>query len=554
MPDFNVPVPLAGNPGIGSEFVQALLARPDLAQGLAKQMGVDQLLSKADTISLAQNLLYHDVSPVISFMYPYEGLTPLIGKLPRRQAIGNSFGWKRITGININGVSSGVSEGNRGARIAIAEQDMMARFKTLGLESSVTFEARLGSQGLSPEVLGISVQSALRSLRIDEEKLLLNGNASMVLGTTPTPSLAAGTVTGQTGTFSGAAFVAAVALTGMAYVNYTSYSSTTGFGGVPGRTTKINADGSSDTYGGGSAQPSAIATVTPSGAQCITATVTAVNGATAYAWFAGASNDPTAMYLAGITPSNQVILTAVPASTNQPLSTLYVNGSPADNSVNILVPDGIIPQMMGAILGPAPGTFMSTNPYLPSGISLSASGAIVYTESAGNTGLDINGASIAEFDAIFKAAYDQYKIGYDRILMSGADMLGSFGAMLDTAAGSNIFRIVLDGDTVNQRIVAGQKVTSYMNKFYGNTLDVEVHPYLPPGTIIFWSDRPPYELANTPNLLEARVRQDYYQIQWPWKTRRYEYGVYVDEIFAMYFPPAFAMIRNLNPSTGSMAF
>lgn len=549
-----VPVPYLGGNGIGNEFVQALLANPEFANGMAKNLGISEVLQKADTINLATNLLYNDVSSVISFMYPYAELTPLIGRLPRRPAIGNSFGWKRITGINVNGVSSGVSEGNRGARIAIAEQDMVARFKTLGLESSVTFEARLGSQGLSPEALGISVQSALRSLRIDEEKLLINGNASMPLGTTPTPTVTAGTVTGQTGTFSGAAFIACVALSGMGYVNYSTYSSTTGFGGIPGRTTKINADGSSDTYGGGSATPSAISTVTPTGSQCITATVTAVNGAMGYGWFVGSTNDPTAMYLAGITPSNQVILTAVPASTGQPLSTLYVSGSPADNSTNILVPDGIVPQLMGAILGGAPGTLMSTNPYLASGISLSGAGSVVYTASAGNTGLNISGASIDEFDAIFKAAYDQYKIGFTRILMSGADMLGSFGAMLDTAAGSNIFRIVLDGDTTNRRIIAGQKVTSYMNKFYGNTLDVEVHPYLPPGTIIFWSDRPPYELSNTPNLVEARVRQDYYQIQWPWKTRRYEYGVYVDEVFPVYFSPAFAMIRNLNPSTGSLVF
>jgi hypothetical protein len=549
-----VPVPFLGSNGVGNEFVQALLANENFAKGLAKNLGIEEVLAKADTINNATNLLYHDMSTVISFMYPYAELTPLIGRLARRKAVGNSFGWKRITGININGASAGVSEGNRATRIAIAEQDMMARFKTLGYESSATFEARLGSQGLDPEILGISVQSALRSLRISEEKILLNGNGSLALGTTPTPTLTEGTVTGQTGTFSGAAFVSCVAITGMAYVNYTNYSSVTGFGGVPGRTTKINADGSSDTYGGGSAAPSAIATVTPTGAHCMTAAVAAVSGAMGYAWFVGSSNDPSAMYLAGITPSNQAIFTAVPASTNQPLSSLYVNGAAADNSVNILEPDGILEQVMGAVLGPAPGTLMSTNPYLPSGISLSPAGAVTYTATTGNTGLDINGASIAEFDAIFKAAYDQYKIGFTRILISGADMLASFGAMLDTAAGSNIFRIVLDGDTTNRRIIAGQKVTSYMNKFYGNTLDVEVHPYLPPGTILFYSDRPPYELANAPNLVEARVRQDYYQIQWPWKTRRYEYGVYVDEVFPVYFSPAFAVIRNLNPSTGSLVF
>jgi len=545
---------VGGNGMLGNEFVQALLANENFNQMLSKKLGTDAL-NKADTISQATNLLWYDLSPVVQMLYPYAGLTPLIGKLPRRAADGgNAYHWKRITGININGVSSGVSEGNRGARIAIAEQDMTARFKTLGLESSVTFEARLGAKGLTPEALGISVQSALRSLRIDEEKILVNGNASMPLGVTPTPTLVAGAVSGVTGSINAAAYVACVALTGMGYVNYTAYNSTTGTGGVPGQQTKINADGSSDTYGGGSAAPSAITTASPTGTQAITATVTVVNGAMAYAWFVGSTNNPAVMYLAGITPSNQAIISAIPASTNQPLSSLYVSGSAQDNSTNILVPDGILPQIFGAIMGPSPGQLMSTNPYLPSGTAFTTSGSVVYTMANGNTGLTLNGSSINEIDAILKAGYEQYKIGYDRILISSADMLSSFGAMLNSSAASNTFRILFDADQVNGRIVAGRKVTSYMNKFFNNTLDVEVHPYLPPGTIVFWSDRSPYELSNVANIMEARVRQDYYQIQWPWKTRRYEYGVYVDEVFAMYFSPAFAVIRNVNPSTGSVVF
>jgi hypothetical protein len=259
------------------------------------------------------------------------------------------------------------------------------------------------------------------------------------------------------------------------------------------------------------------------------------------------------MYLAGITPSNQAILTGFPASTNQPLSALLVGGLAQDNSTNVLVPDGVIPQIFGAIMGPSPGQSMATYPFLGTNLSLSAGGSIIYTMPTGNTGLTIAGSTINEFDAVLKGAYDQYKVGFNRILMSAADMLDSFGAMLNNSAASNIYRILFDADQTTGRIIAGRKVTSYMNKFFNNTLDVEVHPYLPPGTIIFWSDRVPYELANVPNILEARVRQDYYQVQWPWRTRRYEYGVYVDETFAMYFSPAFAIIRNKNPSTGSMA-
>ncbi len=547
------PVQFTGAGGIGNEFVAALLASEQFQQQLEKSAA--GVLAKADTISQATNLLWYDLSPVVQMLYPYRELIPRISRLPRTPAAGgNAFHWKRIVGININGVSSGVSEGNRGARISIAEQDAMAAFKTLGYESSVTFEARLGARSLTPEALGISVQSSLRSLMIDEEKILINANASMPLGVTPTPTLVAGAVSGATGTFAGATYVACVALAGFGVIGYQNYNSATGAGGIPGQITKLNADGSSDTYGGGSAQPSAIATVTPTGTQAITATVTVVNGAAGYAWYVGASNSAAAMYFAGITPSNQAIFQSVPAATFQPLSALYVSGSPQDNSTNILLPDGVIPQIYGAINAPAPGTAMSTYPFLSSGVTLSAGGSIIYSMASGNTGLTINGSSIAEFDAVFQEGYNQYKIGYDRILMSAQDMLDTFGAMLNDAAASNIFRILFDADQTTGRIIAGRKVTSYMNKFFNNVLDVEVHPYVPPGTIIFWSDRSPYEISNVANILEARVRQDYYQVQWPWRTRRYEYGVYCDETFPMYFSPAFAILRNKNPSTGSRIF
>jgi hypothetical protein len=417
----------------------------------------------------------------------------------------------------------------------------------------VTFEARLGARNLSPEALGISVQSALRSLMIDEEKILVNGNATIPLGITPTPVLTAGTVTGLTGTFGTATvYVVCVALTGMGYLGYSPYNSVTNFGGVQGQVTKVNADGTTDTYGGGSAQPSAEASVGTTGTQCVTATTTLVPGAFAYAWFVGSATG--AEYLAGITPSNQAIFTKFPAATNQPVGNLKVGASYADNSVDQLIPDGILAQVFGQVTGPSPGQYMSTNPLLPSGISYSAGGSIIYNMPAGNTGLTLDGSNFAEIDAVLRAAYDQYKIGFDRILISAADVLDSFGAMLGQASSSNGFRIWFDADQETGRIVAGRRVTSYLNKFFNNTLDVEVHPYIPPGCILFWSDRSPYELSGVANLLEAHVRQDYYQIQWPWRSRRYEYGVYVDETFPCYFTPAFAAIINKNPTTGSFSF
>ncbi len=527
--------------------LEKLLSDETALDALSKRLG----LTKADTIEQATNLLWHDVSSAVQMLYPYKQLTPFMNELPRVPGVGSAFSWKRITSINTTGVNAGVSEGNRGARIALAEQDLTAAFKVLGLESSVTFEARLGGQRLTPDAIGTAIYSMLRSLRIEEERTFVGNNASMPLGTTPTPSLAALPITG--GLFNGtAAYIACVALTGAGVIYYKGYNTTTQVGGVPGRVTKVNADGSTDTFGGGSATPSAIANITATGTQSITATVTAVVGAAGYAWYVGSVNTAATLYLAGITPSNQAVFNNFPASTNQPLSALYVSAAAADNSTNVLLPDGFLVQILGAG-GPDPGRVMATTQVGVSGVSYSNSGSILYNMATGNTGLTINGSDIEEFDAVCEAAWEQYLLGFDCIYMSARDMRDTVGTMLNASnAGNAQWRILFDADETTGRIVAGRKVTTYMNKFTNMPLDIMVHPNIPPGTIVFWSKRVPYEVPNIQNLIEAKVRQDYYQIPWPWSRRAYEFGVYVDETFPMYFCPAFALITNKNPATGSI--
>jgi len=532
---------------INNEIVAALLQNDSFIKGLGGKLGTS--IAKADTITQATGLLWYDLRPVVQLLYPFKELIPEISRLPRVSADGgNAFHWKRITSVNTSQIALGVSEGNRGGRIAIAEQDQQATYKTLGLESSVTFEARLGAENLRPDALGVAVQSTLRSVMIGEEQALILGNASTALGTTPTPTLtAAGSGSAWS---SGTAYVMCVALSGFGWLNTTAWNNSASTGGVPGQISKTNADGSVDTFGGGSGHPSAEASVSVTSGQNVTATVTPVAGAVAYAWFAASSTG--AETYVGTTSTNQCVITGPGSGTAQPVTSLKVSGAYVDNSTNALLPDGVLSQIFGSVFGGAPGTVMATNPNLPSGVSLTAGGSLVYTAASGNTGLTISGTNIGEFDALLRAAYDQYKIGFDRILMSAADIQNFMGTMLGQSAAA-AFRIFFDANAETGRIVAGRRVTSYLNKWFGNTLDIEVHPFLPPGTVLFWSDRTPYELSGVPNLLEAHVRQDYYQIQWPFQTRRYEYGVYCDEVFACYFTPAFAAITNLNSPSGNQS-
>lgn len=520
-----------------NEFVQNLLQDNEFIKGIASKIG------KADTIDQSLGLLWYDLRPVVQLLYPFKELIPRISRLPRVAADGgNAFHWKRITAINVNNVAVGVSEGNRGGGIAINLQDQQATYKTLGLESAVSFEARLGAMNLVPDALGNAVQSTLRSVMIGEEQTLILGNAAMALGVTGTPTLtAAGTGSSFTAV---ATYVACVALSGLGWLNSSIA------GGVPGQITRTNADGSVDIYGGGSGIPSAIATVTPVAGNNITATVAPMGGAVAYAWYTGLANAPGSLYLTAITTANQVIFTGLGSTTNQAMSALQVGGSFIDNSTNALLPDGILTQIFGSVFGSAPSLAMASNKALPNGVKLSSGGSLIYTAANGNTGLTIQGTNIGEFDAILQAAYDQYKLGFDRILMSATDIANFMGAMMGQNAAAQ-FRIFFDADAESGRIVAGRRVTSYLNKFLGNTLDIEIHPFVPPGTIILWSDRVPYELSGVPNILEAHVRMDYYQIQWPFASRRYQYGVYCDEVFACYYTPAFAVITNLNGPNGT---
>src|SRR5690606_13368985 len=111
------------------------------------------------------------------------------------------------------------------------------------------------------------------------------------------------------------------------------YTNSSIAGGIPTQVVRLNADGSTDTYGGGSAQKSAAtATVVNGGgsAQSITASVSAVRGAVAYAWYlSAAAGAASTAVLTAITTVPAVTLTAAGAGTQT-----YGSLPSTDNSTN----------------------------------------------------------------------------------------------------------------------------------------------------------------------------------------------------------------------------
>ncbi|MEA1651829.1 hypothetical protein UAJ10_22795 [Nitrospirillum sp. BR 11164] len=475
------------------------LAGDDLAKSTFTQSG-----------SPTSGLTFYDLEPGAKLLYPV--LTPLRNSIPRVSGRGGiQANWKAITGVNTTGVRAGVSGGNRGGVIAVRTQDMNAVYRGLGLEASVDFEADYAAEGLD-DVRALAVQNLLESLMIQEEQMILGGNASVALGTTATPVVTAANSGGAltAGTWS----IIAVGLTLEGYLN----GSVTG--GIQGQMTRTNADGSSDQFGGGAAKPSTAATGTTTGsAGSLAATVAPLAGAVAYAWFWGAAG---AEKLGAITTINSVVITDLAAGTQTAAS---LGGG--DNSQNSLSFDGLLYQ---AFKG-------GSNAYVQ----------VMPTGAAGTgTPLTADGAGgIVEIETALKAFWDNYRLSPQEIWVSSQEA-------------QTISRKILTGNTNSaQRFVfntdqallgGGVMVRTYLNRYSmvgGQTLDIKVHPNMPAGTILFRTTRLPYPLANVTNVTQMRMRRDYYQIEWPLRTRRYEYGVYCDGVLQNYFPPAFGVITNI---------
>ena len=467
----------------------------------------------SESTSPTSGLTYYDLETGAKFVYPL--LTPLRNEIPRVSGKGGiQANWRAVTGINTTGLRIGVSGGNRGGVQAVTTQDYSAAYKGIGVETSVDFEAQYAGMGFD-DVKAIGAKIGLEACMLGEELLILGGNTSVPLGVTPTPSLApstsGGTLTASASPYS----VICVALSLDGVVN----GSVTG--GIQGAITRSNADGSSDTFGGGAAQKSANATASIASGTTgsIAASVAPVTGAVGYAWFWGAAGSEV---LGAITTINSLVITANAAGAQTAAS---LGGS--DNSTNALVFDGLLYQAFKS----------GSNAY----VQYLATG----TAGVGSTLTGDGAGGIVEVDAALKNRWDNYRMSPDTMWVS-SQVANNLSAKILAGGANAAQRFVFDAD--QSALGGGVMVRSYLNKFSmagPKILDIRVHPNMPAGTILMTARTLPYPLSNVGNVMQIRTRQDYYQIEWPPRARRYETGVYADEVLQHYFPPAMAVISNI---------
>lgn len=488
---------------------------------LAKQALAAGNKELAKSISIATGLTWYDLMAPAKNLYPT--ITPLRNSLPRvkRPNPGDAAHWKVVSAVTGSGwdAMGWVPEGQRSARMSYTTSDQSATYVTLGEEDQITFEAEAAGVGFEDLNATLTMRLLQKTMR-KEEIGILGGNRNLLLGTPATPTLSA--------SGSGATLPAATYLVRVVALTQEGFKNSSVTGGVATSQVITGADGQTFTLNGGSSQKSASASQAVTLGQTLFASTTAIRGAVAYAWYVGigAGNET----LQSITTINSIAISADITTTHQ--NATAVTADCSRNSSYAF--DGLLTTAFNS----------GSNAYYVSlasgtagtGTSLTASGR----------------GSIVEIDVMLKSMWDNYRISPTVLYVNSQEQKTITDKVLSNTTGPLLRYEVPTTPGQPYAIVAGGVVEFYYNPYSvngGTKIPVRVHPDLAPGTIIAWAERLPewYQSNQVPNVAEILTRRDYYRIDWPLRTRQREYGVYSEEVLAVYAPFAMGVITNIAP-------
>jgi hypothetical protein len=259
----------------------------------------------------------------------------------------------------------------------------------------------------------------------------------------------------------------------------------------------------------------------------VTASVTAVRGAVGYAWFCG-TTDGTApnLKLFSVTTINSVVITSIPVGAEQVLPTDLVTN---DRSVNALLFDGLLTL----------ATKSGSNAYF----------SALSTGTAG-TGTSLSGdaaGGITEIDEMLKSMWDNQRLSVDQIWVSSQEMQ-TLRKKIMASSSTSALRFTFN--VAQGNLSGGTMIRGYLNPYSmtgATEIPIRLHPFLPKGTILGVAHKLPYRASGVDNVMQILTRKEYYQLEWPLKSRKYEYGVYTDEVLQHYAPFSMGVITNVAP-------
>jgi hypothetical protein len=476
--------------------------------------------SLSKTVTISTGLTAYDLQAPAKNLYPT--ITPLRNSVPRvqRQFPGDAARWRTISSVTGSGYDAmgWIPEGQRSASMSYAATPMVAPYATLGEEDTVTFEAEAAAQGFE-DINSTATLRLLQKTMRKEESALMGGNVSVSLGVPSTPVLSAA---GTGATLPAAAY--SVIVVGLSFEGYRNSSLSAG---VATSKTITGNDGNTYTLNGGSSNRSANTTQAVTLGQTLSAAVSVLNGAVAYAWFVGPAGSES---LQAITTINSVTF-STPLVAGQQLASAITT----DSSRNLgLAYDGLL----------TVGFNQNNNAYVQS-LATGAAGTGTFLTASGR-------GSVVEIDNMLVSMWNNYRVSPTVLYVNAQEQKNITNKCLTSASGPLLrYNVQADGDNSRPYGVSASGVVRwYYNPFSvdgGFDIPIKVHPDLPPGTILAYCERLPvwYQSNEVPNVAEVMTRRDYYRVDWPLRTRRREYGVYTEEVLAVYAPFGIGIITNV---------
>lgn len=472
-------------------------------------------LQKSVGITVSTGIQNYDLQRPAKNLIPV--LTPIRNRLPRVPGNGGpATNWIQVTGINTKNLRGPVPEGTRQGVTTTAAGPKSANYVTLGQEDFVTLQAELQAVNFE-DIRATTGMRLLWATMIDEEKQIVSANYSNNLDMSAlTPTLTVIATGGHVQDNGTGYTIRVVALTGLGLD-----ASAVDINGVPDLVTVTPADGSASfTYGGGSSKVSIVSSgtgaISNSNVSILTAHVTAMPGAAGYAWYVGVTGG--AQYLQAITTINSVSISAALVTNTQAVSSL----SGSDQSKNLYGWDGLLE----AALASGSGAYVK-------GLATGTDGV-----GTGLSAADPDGV-IPEIDAMNLSHWNNYRLGADTIYVNAQE-------------GRNISKKVLAANPMHINYLGGQSdgtggqiIKRLLNPYTSTMQELVIHPYMSPGTLLAVTHTLPYPMSNVPNTIEMKLRRDYFQMEWPMRTLKYESGVYFDGVLATYFPPSLGVIYNI---------
>lgn len=364
----------------------------------------------------------------------------------------------------------------------VQEQDFQAKYMRSGMGGTVTLDAQDFSKGYA-DANAVATFQTLNQVLIGDDRALV-GAQSFALATPAAPVVTQHATGGTIGAVS--LYIGVAARTGTGYYY--------GTGNSQGTSSLVS------TFGSGSTNS-------------VTATVTAVRGAVCYDWFYSANGST--WYYYTTTTTNTVTVTRTISSNNSlptgqavpDLATQW-KGSAGVPTINTSADNGSAdPTQYDGLLASLSGDYNATGQWVQSGTGTTNPSVF---NSLDGAALTLGGGSVNEFqEYLFLPLWNAVKCSPTALMMNAAQAQEAATLILGSTGATTFLNTDAEG---RLNVTAGGRVGSVVNAPAGGiTVPIEVHPSVPPGTIIARTDRVPFPQANISNVLEYRALRDTYR-------------------------------------------